>query len=74
MNDLERENYLKSVKEKLYKKCRTCEHFGPSFSCCLKHKTFTNSRGICDDWEPLNDEELLEYTEKERKWEGFYEF
>lgn len=74
MAKLSKEEQLAQIKAKLYKKCRTCEHFGPSFGCCLKHKTFANRRGICDDWEPLNDEELLEYSEKERKEEGFYEF
>lgn len=70
------EKKLAKIKSKLYKKCLTCEHYGPSFGVCLnkKHQSFTNQRGICDDYQVLNDAELLEYTEKERKEGGWYEF
>ena len=65
---------LNEIKSKLFKKCRTCEHYGPSMGVCFKQKFFTNRRGICADWEPLNDEELLEYSDKELRYEGFFEF
>ena len=64
----------KELRSKFFKKCRTCDHYGPSFGCCLKKQIFTNGRGICDEWEALNTAEVQEYTEQELEEERFFEF
>lgn len=62
------------LRKKLYKKCLTCEHFGPNFGICFRQETMTNRRGICNYYEALNVDELSEYTEKELKEGQFFTF
>lgn len=70
------EKRLNEIKSKLFKKCVTCDYFGPNFGICFKKSIGPgwSSRGICDEYQPLNDNELLEYTDEELEDNRFFEF
>lgn len=70
------EKRLEEIKSKLVKKCGTCDHFGPNFGICLKNGLGPGwtSKGICEEYKPLNDEELLEYTDEELEHFEFFQF